>query len=80
MSDAEDLDYEVIEVKVSKKIAITLSSGDVLALLQKRADAAESSAAELPAQSAGQSGRPAGFGQRLIDALFGRSRPPQKPG
>lgn len=79
MSDAKDVDYEVVEVKVSKKIAITLSPGEVLALAQKKAEAAAGKLTE-PQQVAERAGTLARLGQRLKATLFGRGQPPKDSG
>lgn len=73
MSDAKDNDYEYVEVRVSKKIAITISPEEVLALARKETEEKTQRAVE---RASGL----AGFGQRLKSKLLGGGGPPEKSG
>jgi hypothetical protein len=71
MSDNKDFDYEYVEVKVTKKIEITLSPGELLALAQRQAGAVVNTVQDAPRQGAG---RIAKMGQVLKDTVMGRPK------
>ncbi|QBR72457.1 hypothetical protein CU048_15505 [Beijerinckiaceae bacterium] len=71
MSDNKDFDYEYVEVKVTKKIEITLSPGELLALAQRQAGAVVNTVQDAPRQGAG---RIAKMGQALKDTVMGRPK------
>lgn len=77
MSDMKDVDYDYVEVKVSKKIEIRLSPGDLLAAAQKQAGAVVDTVQDAPRQGAG---RIAKLGQALKDTVMGRGQPPKDSG
>ena len=72
MSDAKDEDYEYVEVTVTKKLAITIPPGEVLALARKKAE-------EEAQQAAERASGLARLGQRLRSTFLG-GRPPEKSG
>jgi|GEM_PF-2335033 hypothetical protein len=74
MPNGEDAGYEYVEIRASKKISITLSPAEVLALAQKKAGAAAAATVAAPQQR--RAGTLARLGQQLKEKVFG-SKPPE---
>lgn len=69
MPGEKSLDFEYIEVKVSKKLEIRLSPEELVALAQDKVDTVK----EAPRQAAG---RMAQLGQKVKDVVLGRPKDP----